>query len=176
MNRYKLGTLVLLLAAAAVVAGPIKQWNGTEVITYTDLNSNFAHLHASAGHNHGPVIVNGDINASAAISHSKLATPHLLPKTWAQVACSGSCSVTEMSPAAVIGSVTWSSAGIYVVNLAVPRTDGNYLVLVNSNNTASDAVCHGWASNSSTVSVRCTKASDATALESNFSLLIMDAN
>lgn len=177
MRKYKIAILVLAIAAAAVVASPLKTWVVGETLTYSDINANFAHIHGLMVGGHGPRLVNADVSSSAAISHAKLATPALVPKIWGMVACSGSCSATEQSPTSTAGgisSITYTSAGVYVVNFAA-RFDANFAVIVNSTTSASaDAVCHGWPASNATAAIRCITASTGAALESNFSILIMD--
>jgi hypothetical protein len=63
----KLKITFIAAVAMLLMAGPIKNWTSNEYITYTDLNNNFNHLHASAGHGHGPIITAADISASAGI-------------------------------------------------------------------------------------------------------------
>jgi hypothetical protein len=65
MDKLKLGFIAAV--AALLMAGPIKNWTSNEYITYTDLNNNFNHLHASVGHGHGPVITAADISSNAGI-------------------------------------------------------------------------------------------------------------
>lgn len=177
MNKYKIGLLASALVALLASASSLKTWTVGETVTYSDLNANFSHIHSLMVGGHGPILTNADVSSSAAISHDKLATPKLLPKLWGQITCSGSCSATEQSPASGSGgitSVTYTSAGVYVVNFAA-RSDANFAVLVNSTTSGSaDAVCHGWPLSTSTVAIRCITASTGAALESNFSILIMD--
>lgn len=177
MNKYKIGLLASALVALLASASSLKTWTVGETVTYSDLNANFAHIHSLMVGGHGPRLTNTDVSSSAAISHAKLATPALLPKVWGQITCSGTCTATEQSPASGSGgvtSVTYTSAGVYVVNFAA-RSDSNFAVLVNSTTSGSaDAVCHGWPLSTSTVAIRCITASTGAALESNFSIIIMD--
>lgn len=87
MKKY----LWLLLIPAVAAASTIKTWSGGETVRATDLNANFSHLHSNLGHGHGAVITNSDVSASAAIAHTKLATPTLVPKAWGRVV---SCDLT----------------------------------------------------------------------------------
>lgn len=171
MNKYKIGLLASALVAFLASAASLKTWTVGETVTYSDLNANFSHIHTTMVGGHGPRLVNADVSSSAAISHSKLATPSLLPKVWGQVTCSGTCTATETSG---VTSVTYTSAGVYVVNFAA-RTDANFAVVVNSTTSASaDAACHGWPASTSTAAIRCITASTGAALESNFAIIIMD--
>lgn len=55
------------IVSVVTVASPIKNWTTNEYVTYSDLNAALNHLHASAGHGHGPVITAADISSSAGI-------------------------------------------------------------------------------------------------------------
>jgi hypothetical protein len=182
MKNYKLSLLAALVVAGLVVAGPIKAWNGTETITYTDLNSNFTHLHNSVGHGHGPVIVNADISASAAITHSKLARPGLVPKLWAIVAnCTSSpCTVQEQSPANGSGgvtSVTRASTGLYTVNFAA-RPNSVTAPILTSTGASAGKTCSVTSYGSSSVGVGCVETVLDGGLnglsDDGFSIMILD--
>lgn len=79
MDKSKTFTLVVLASILTAMvwpleettkiieASPIKNWTSNENITYTDLNTNFNHLHANLGHGHGPIITANDIAANAGI-------------------------------------------------------------------------------------------------------------
>ena len=126
---------LLVVAVPSAIAGAIKVWSTGETLSPTDLNANFAHLHAAVGHAHGAVITNADIKSSAAIAHSKMATPGLLPKAWASiggtVACASSpCTITRQWPASYFSSVTRSATGLYVVNITSSRPNTSYLVML----------------------------------------------
>jgi hypothetical protein len=174
--KNKFSILVLTFVAAMAVAGPIKNWAAGEYITAADLNTTLNHLHSNLGHGHGSVITNADINGSAAISHSKMATPGLLPKIWAIVTCSPSaCATPDISPALVISSVTYSAAGLYVVNFSA-RANTSYAVFVNSTSATADVTCHGYASTTTQAIVKCVTASTGAAVDSNFTFLVMDGD
>lgn len=167
------GLLALLLAVNAF-GGSIKTWSAGEYITATDLNAALAHLHTNLGHGHGPVIINSDINASAAIAHSKMATPALLPKAFGNITCSGAgCSSGDTNG---ITSTARTSAGVYTVTIPA-RANTSFTVLVSSTlNTTADAACHAWVATTSTIAVRCITASTGAALESDFNLIVMDTD
>lgn len=122
--------LVIALMASALMwvaevvpsfATSLKVWTSGETIRSSDLNSNFAALNAYTG-----LITNARIDPAAAISHTKLATPALLPKAFVQVGttCGSSpCTITESSG---VSSVTWTSTGYYTVNLSVGLKNANF--------------------------------------------------
>ncbi len=121
----KLVLLGTLLLGAVVSAGPIHSWVTGEYITASDLNAALTHLHNSVGHGHGPVLINSDISTSAAIAHSKLATPPLIPKAWVSLSATctaGTCTSVDSS---VVTSVAFVSTGVYTVNFPT-RGDANY--------------------------------------------------
>lgn len=134
----KLAVFAILFVAGLALSGPIHSWATGEYITAADLNANMTHLHNNLGHGHGPVIVNADVSTNAAIAHSKLATPGLVPKAWAvmTVACtSGTCALADSQ---VVSSITWTATGTYNVNFPA-RGTGNYMAIVSSH--VNNAVC-----------------------------------
>lgn len=132
MKKY----LWLLLIPAVAVASSIKTWSSAETIRASDLNSNFSHLHSNLGHGHGTIITNADVSATAAIAHTKMATPALLPKAWGRVvscdqsAASGTTCGTMYDNGVAFVS---SSASIYfnVFLDALPST-ANFGVIVST--------------------------------------------
>src|SRR3990172_5536886 len=90
-NKYIVFTVCLILGGSVALAGSIKRWSSTETFTSTDINANFTHIHKTMVGGHGARLVNADVSSSAAIAHSKVATPALLSKAWANIAsCDGS--------------------------------------------------------------------------------------
>lgn len=175
-TKRKIYILGALLLATVGVAGPIKVWAASEYITAADINANFAHLHASVGHNHGAVITNADISASAGIAHTKLATPGLLPKGWILATnCAGAGCTTTDSSGGIFNGVSRTSAGVYTVNLSPARANATFAVIVSSASSTVDRICHGKAASTTTVSVWCEDAA-AAAAESDFSLLLLDTD
>lgn len=133
MKKYLLPAVTILLIAGIANAGAIKVWVAGELLRYTDLNANFAHIHNLMVGGHGARLVNSDVSASAAISFSKLENSALIPKAWMgmNATCSASpCTTTVIS---VVTSVTRSSAGLY--NVAFPaRPNTNYAVFLTTKN------------------------------------------
>lgn len=172
MMKRKWGILAAVLIGGLAVASPIKTWIVGEVISYTDLNANFLHIHSLMVGGHGPRLVNADVSASAAISHSKLATPALVPKIWAQVA---NCTANPCTVSATSGvtSVGWTSAGLMTVNFAA-RVNANYAAIVAAS-AVSNRNCAPTAQTTTTVTVTCQDLASAAA-NSGFTILIMDDN
>lgn len=142
MRKFK-EWIVVCIAAVLMVgtsfAGTIKTWANGDVLTVTDLNANFQHIHNLMVGGHGARLVNADVSASAAISTSKLAAYRNIPRTWVTVtyanrACgSGASACTETSPSG--SSVTGNAAGSYLVTLGYTATDSTYGVTVTAMDT-----------------------------------------
>lgn len=122
-------TFVLALSGAVAIAGAIKTWGSGEVLTSSDLNATFAHIHNTMVGGHGARMVDADVSASAAITHSKMATPALLPKAWAMVGSACVATPCTILAGSGISGITRSSAGSYVITWSVARADANYGVL-----------------------------------------------
>jgi hypothetical protein len=172
----KFAIVAVLLFAYVAGAGAIHSWSTGEYITSTDLNAALGHLHANLGHGHGPILINSDISTGAAIAHSKLATPALVPKSWYTVgaaACSAAtCTAVDSS---VITSVSRSGAGLYVANFPT-RGDANYGVLLTSHTAASN-LCWITARTATTASFSCALSSvPGTPVDASFTVLILDSS
>lgn len=126
-----------LLFVVAIIAGitnasAIKVWASGDVLSFSDLNANFAHIHSLMVGGHGARLYDADVNASAAIAHTKLATPGVLAKSTFIIGSSttpcaaGTCTLTGAS--GITPTVTWNSLGNYTVVLPVARTDAFWSV------------------------------------------------
>lgn len=183
MKRHAPTILAVLVAAAFTMAGPIHTWTTGEVITSSDLNANFSHIHNTMVGGHGPRLMNSDVSSGAAISHSKLATPALIPKVWAQVDCttvSNTCSLTSGSG---VSSVTWNSAGSTTITFSAARANVNYgtLITAYSSSSSSFVSCYDSSHLTTQMSTMCSRSNpdggvtDAP-VNSNFTVLLMDDN
>ena len=174
MNKYKWG---LLVAAALFMAGPVKVWDSGESITSADLNATISHLHANLGHGHGPVIVNADVATSAAISHSKLATPALVPKAWASIttACATPATCTLVDSSVATGVVGTANPGEYTVSFPT-RGDANYGTVVNAFSATADVACHTSAQAATTATVICITPSTGAAVDAAFTFMLLDTS
>ena len=136
--KKRIAVAAVLLVALVAVAGPIKTWSAGEVIVASDLNANFQHIHNLMVGGHGARLVNSDVSASAGISHSKLATPALLPKAMGGVvtACtSGPCSWGFNSGHS--NTFARASAGNYTMTLSSARANATYGIQVTCGGSAS---------------------------------------
>jgi hypothetical protein len=175
-TRRRLFILGAVLLAAVAGAGSIKVWSTGEYITSTDINANFAHIHNQMVGGHGARLVNADVSSAAALSHAKLATPALVPKSWVVIAtCAGAtdggsggtCTLADSSN---ITSVTAGTTGNYTVTFPA-RGSANYGVLVNSHTSLGS--CGPTTRSTTTVGVYCWNSSNAAA-DSIFTLMILD--
>lgn len=164
--------LLTALFASLCIAGGIKTWSSNEVVFNSDLNANMQHLHANLGHNHGAVLVNGDISSSASIAHTKLAVPALVPKLWAQVAsCAANpCTILDGSG---VTSVTRGGAGSYTATFPA-RANAMFGVLL-STDTAS-VMCRSGAPSTTAVGIECFTTSTLAATNAGFTLMVLDSD
>lgn len=150
----KLIAPVLLALTITVVAnaGAIKTW-ASETLRYADLNSNFTHIHNTMVGGHGARLVDADVSTTAAIAHTKVATPALLPKAWAQVAtcAAGTCT---MSSSSQIASVVFVSTGVYTITWTTARSDANYSVMITVP-LSTGARCHSGTLTTTTAQINC---------------------
>ena len=172
-------TRLWLLAAAffafGVVASPIHVFNSGDAMTSSDINANFSHIHSTMVGGHGPKLVNADVNASAAIAHTKLATPALLPKLWwsGTTACAATpCASADSSG---FGTVTRSAAGTYLANFSVTRIDANYGIWITTL-ASGQTNCIPTSRNAGSVQIGCVNTSTGAATDASFSILILDSN
>lgn len=139
MKKLLIVIAVSLLGFAAANATAIKTWT-TEVLRYQDLNSNFSHLHDNMVGGHGARLVNADVSTSAAIAHTKLATPALIPKAWGVVGLTGACSgaaaagtpCTVDASSGVTAVKSNGTTGEYRVDLSFSPANAVYSVMVSS--------------------------------------------
>lgn len=179
MKNLKLFIGGLLLGALTVcgpsLASAIKVWSNGEVLSSTDLNANFAHIHNTmVGGGHGARLVNADVNASAAIAHSKMATPALLPRAWFTVLSTCAASPCTVDAASGISGVTRSGAGVYTATLSTARADTTYAVFF-SGASNSALFCVGNDRTTTTFVIRCYDAAGV-ATDSAFNAMILDNN
>lgn len=166
----------------APLLGALKVWNAADRINASDLNNNFTYVLSKAGHTNSANILDGDINATAQISHPKMRTPALLPKAWALVGRGGVCngaaaadSVTcVMDASSQFTSVKSSgTAGTYRVTLAYTPPNINFAVLATSGTAALYCTVQSTAITAPHYLVACVDAA-GTATNATFSTLVMD--
>jgi hypothetical protein len=141
------GLCIWLLApreARAHVSTPntFKTWVSNETLQVGDLNDNFAHLHSTLTGN----IKDSNISTTAAIQHSKLAQPGLLPRAVVMIGsvaspCNGSAATACVLSGAVnvTGAVGTGSNGSYHVTLNYSPSSLSKPVLATPQ--AGDAYC-----------------------------------
>lgn len=176
--RWKLGIAVwagLLIGGGYATAGSIKSWSN-EVITASDLNTNFSHIHDVMVGGHGARLVDGDVSASAAIAHSKLAAPQLVPKAWALctdgVADGNPGVLTEDTGFASCADV--AGTGLYSVTFDSARANANYGVFLTPIN-ATGAVCYVTARSTTVISFTCSDLATPSAVDvTAIHVLVMD--
>ena len=177
MTKHKLGLIGALLIAGVATASSIKVWYAGETLTTTDLNANFAHIHATMVGGHGPKLIDADVASNAAISHAKLATPTLVLKQWGRVLVSGAtCSITGLgAPSGSSASCAYGSAGVYTLTIPSTGSTSGAAAIVTSNSTTADVLCHGALTSTTTLAVYCvggTIAATGAATDANFSYMI----
>lgn len=172
MKLNRLWLVVFALISSVAVGGAIKTWTSGNTLTATDLNSNFQHIHNNMVGGHGARLVDADVSATAAVSHSKLAVPALVPKAWAFVGnavCAASpCAIADSSG---ISGITRSGAGVYPATITSARTGALYGAWATSNTAALYAVAE--VTSATVVTVRCYDAA-AVPTDCAFSVVVMD--
>lgn len=181
MTKHKKGILAAVLLAAVASAGSIKVWTTGEYITAATINANFAHIHNLMVGGHGPRLVNADVSGSAAISHSKLATPALLPKAWVTVSTvcsSGTCTMADNSGIASVAYVGVTDGGTdvgdYSATFVTPRANANYAVIVSGVLGSGDLFCSNTGRNAGNFLISCYNAAGAPT-NGGFSAIVMDS-
>lgn len=173
MSKRLVVFLVAVLAGTAI-GGSIHTWAAGEYIDAAQLNAALTHLHSNLGHGHGPVIVNGDVSGSAAIAHSKLATPALLPKAWTSLTATctaGTCTSVDSS---VVTSVAFVSTGVYTVNFPT-RGDANYGALATAYGNLL-INCGITAKAATTATVTCVTGTTGAVVNGAFTFMLLDSS
>lgn len=189
-NRKGLLPLAIILGLGLAVLGPpgialassIKVWSTGETLRSADLNSNFAHIHDNMVGNHGARLTNADVNASAAIAHSKLQTPALIPKAWAVVSASCGSSPCTLGDSSMVTSITRTGAGAYPVTLSYTPSSLNFGVVLTSL-TSGAAICYvsSRATSAPHFQVNCVSIpvpsgpTDAAPTDAGFTLTVLDS-
>lgn len=177
MNKFVPAVVAGMIGALVISEGTawaLKVWTPPERVTIAQLNSNFAEV-ANTG------LRNDNLASNAAIAHTKLATPALVPKAWAVLSanCTGSatagtaCTVGDSSN--VLSVTTNGATGEFRVNLGFSPQNANFLVLP-SVKTATTAQCAVIATGTSAphVILRCHDYAGAALDVNQFGVLILD--
>lgn len=182
MKRYAPIILATLVLAAGVYASAIKTWSTGETITSSALNTALSHIHTAAE----ATVTNASISGGAAISHSKLATPALVPKAWAtsHTVCVGAGAADSVTCSLTAGSAVTSiknnaTTGQYRIRLSYQPSDTAYLVLVSP--MTGSITCYPDQSTYTAAAVgsvhfviKCFAADFTTAANAQFSFIVMD--
>lgn len=177
----KFAIIAALLLAPWAVAGAIHSWSTGEYITATDLNAALTHIHNTMVGGHGPRLINADVSTSAAIAHSKLATPGLVAKAWVALSATcvtsgagAACTAVDSSGTAVVTS-TGATDGEYTVTYPT-RGDVNVGAVVSAFG-ALDLQCHITSfPSATTASVKCATASTGVAADGAFTFMLLDSS
>lgn len=142
MKKHLPTLIFLLLASTFIFAGPIKTWASSDVLTSTDLNQAFQHIHNSMVGGHGARLVDADVAANAAIQQSKISgLSTTSAKCWGRVspylvdggfACTTTpCYMPSSGPASAAPTVTRTATGTYTISCTNLTSSG--LVIATGN-------------------------------------------
>lgn len=183
-----LGTFAVnVRSAAAHTASPaMVTFQAGAKLTAADLNNALAHIHNTLSGG----ITDANLSTSAAIAHTKLATPALVPKASAVVTanCDGAaaagtdCTFTSISNVTAVSAQGTAGGGIYCVDLAY--APANTVFVVNVTSHTATAVCiatdrnAGSACGADTYNfyVRCFDYAGAAVNNVQFGFTVMDDN
>lgn len=173
MKRFLPHVVFVALIGCVAFAGTIKTWNNGEPITPAEFNYALAHIHTAAEAS----ITNSKVSATAAIAHSKLATPALVPKAVVMVAdgCAvpGTCTMSMNSGFTSVAQ--GATAGQYTFTLTTARTDTTYMPMVTCLDSATRCSCSVVAISSTTVfTVYCMDLATPSALTSGVHVVVFD--
>jgi hypothetical protein len=158
--RLKLNLAVVLTAlivgVGAAFGGVIKTWSAGQILTPTDLNANFAHIHNNMVGGHGARLVDADVSATAAIATTKLAAGALIPKAWVAVTSTCSAGTCTMADSSGMTSCVFNSTGNYTCTLSSARPATSYMAVASglSSTTAGD-FCSATVLSTTTFGVIC---------------------
>ena len=173
-KRALLFATVLLIPLWAYA---LKTWTTGETIKATDLNSNFSTVNTAAN----ALVTDAKVSSSAAISHSKLATPALVPKAWAQVAPACAAGTCTISSGTGFSSIAYAGAGTgrYTVTFTTTRANTSYAPFVTTVGTNGNCTVEGGTLLTTSFVVACYDATgSALSLTGSmaFHVLVMDDN
>lgn len=171
--------LFVALLCAQPAWAALKVWTSHETVLSTDLNSNFSQLSAGAVGMGTALLTNAMVSASAAIAHSKLATPALIPKAQAFVGTACSSSPCTIDDGSGFSGITRTSTGLYVGTYSSTLTATATVVITPLMNQPADAThfyaCWVKAETTTTVTFTCGNADGSTAVEDvAFSIVVWD--
>lgn len=174
MNRNTISAMLMALFGSALVcgtiayAGSIKTWSNGEVIQSTDLNTTLAHIHTAAEAS----ITNAKVSTGAAIAHSKLATPALIPKVWAVVALCTTGTCTIQADSGINTVVAGVTDGEYTIDFDTDRANANYATFITTNGAVS-TFCSVTAYLTTGITIDCENDAGADT-DVGFSIMVLD--
>lgn len=112
MKKYAAAVAVAILLAFAAFSNPIKTWVSGDIITASDINANFSHIHNLMVGGHGPRLVDADVSDWAGISFTKLESYYPIARGFGTFACTPTCTIgsNQYGFTSVSGSVTSGGA------------------------------------------------------------------
>lgn len=193
-----LGTIIVLAAMSAIAIGGAyahtgspspTTWSTGNTLTASNLNDTIAHIHNTLSGG----IVDAHLSTSAAISHSKLARPGLVPKAvlFTTSACAGAGAAgtdctTGVEYVQFIGTSGGAgtgnsaleangAAGSYLLTLNYTPTDTNFGVIAQSMTTQVFCTVTGRATTAPHITIDCEN--DASAdTDANLTVTVFDTN
>lgn len=143
---------------------------GPGVLNRNQFNDTLAHIHDTFAGN----IKNVHISASAAIVHTKLAQPNLIPKAVAQVTATCNAGTSTTCLLLNLGNVNLvkgaGTTGVYNVTLSYTPISSNFPVLVTSHLSAVLCIASGFSTSAPHFTVRCHDSTTGTPADSFFSI------
>lgn len=170
----KLAAFVVMFVAGLAISGPIHVWTSGEYINSVDLNANMAHLHNNMVGGHGPRLTNSDVSGSAAIAHSKLATPALLPKAWVSLTATCTAGTCVSVDSNTVTGVAFVSTGVYTVTFPT-RGNANYGALATAYGNLL-INCGITAKAATTSTVTCVTGTTGAVVNGAFTFMLLDSS
>lgn len=135
--------IAVLTVALVATAASIKVWGPGDVLSSTDLNANFAHIHNTMVGGHGPRLINADVASNAGIAHSKLAAPVLVPKAVATTVgvCTGAGACTLAVSSRFLSIVRGGSAGTYTATFSPALNNVGFVPILTTQECAGSPPC-----------------------------------
>ncbi len=165
---------VMLILSAVAVGGTIKTWVNGDTLIAPDLNAVFQHIHNNMVGGHGARLMNSDVNASAAIAHSKLATPALIPKAWGlnDTNCGVPVCNNPLTVSSGIASVSHTATGTWIITWSTARVDALYVVFATAREINTSCITRDLTT--TTATVVCYTASTGVATNAFWQVLMLD--
>ncbi len=149
-------------------------WTVGQKLTYTDLNDAFSHVHNTLSGG----LSNTNLSSSAAIAHSKMATPGVLPKSFLYVGTpctvNGVCAETVDQGATSV--TTRTATGTYDIIWSSVRTNAAYGLLVVGHGVGNFICSQQDTANVAGFRVNCFTADTGVAADAPFTVVMFDDN